>query len=98
MDKIVVTRHQSLVKYLIEIGLIDNKTKIITHAHPEDVEDMHVIGVLPYWLSSKAGKYTEIQLRLPPDKRNKDLTIAEVKFFANDPKTYVVRECTFGDQ
>lgn len=95
MEKIVVTRHRSLVLYLIELGLIDENTKIIPHAQPDDIRGKHAIGVLPYWLSSKAAKYTELQLRLPFEKRNKELTLDEIKFHSKDPVTYIVTEVPF---
>lgn len=95
MKKVVVTRYKSLVEYLKELKLIDEKTEIISHAHVEDVKGKHVLGVLPLWLSSRAEKITEIQLRLPNEKRGKELTIEEVRFFALAPRTYVVKEIDF---
>jgi len=95
MDKLVVTRHQGLVKHLREIGLIEECTKVVTYAKPEDVIGKHVLGVIPYWLACKAEKYTEIQLRLPSDLRNKELSYDTIKFYANDPKTYIVKEVDF---
>lgn len=95
MDKVVVTRHRSLVLYLIELGLIDKNTRIIPHAQPEDVEGKHALGVLPYWLAARAAKYTELQLRLPFDKRNKELTLDEIKFHSKEPVTYIVKEVPF---
>ena len=62
MEKLVVTRHRDLVQYLIEKGLIDKHTKVISHAKESDVVGKHVIGVLPLWLSCHAGKITEIQI------------------------------------
>jgi len=97
MEKIVITRHQALVLYLIELGLIDETTKVIPHAQSEDVAGKHAIGVLPYWLSSKAEKYTEVQLRLPFSKRNKELTLDEIKFHSKGPMTYKVIKVDFDD-
>ena len=60
MEKLVVTRYQSLVEYMIKIKLIDENTKVITHAKINDVKEKHVLGVLPYWLSCHEKKFTEI--------------------------------------
>jgi len=95
MNKLVVTRHQGLVQYLKEIKLIDEDTKVITYAKPEDVVGCHVIGVLPHWLSSKAEKYTEIQMRLPPELRNRELDYETIKFYASNYSTYIVKEVDF---
>ena len=95
MEKLVVTRYKSLVEYLKKIELIDDNTKIITHAKIEDVENKHVIGVLPYWLSCHTGKFTEIQLRIPSERRGHELTMEEIEFYSLTPKTYEVREVSY---
>lgn len=95
MEKLVVTRYKSLVAYLKKIELIDDSTKIITHAKIEDVQNKHVIGVLPYWLSCHTGKFTEIQLRIPSEKRGHELTIEEIEFYSLTPKTYEIREVSY---
>lgn len=95
MKKLCVTRYSSLVDYLKKLKLIDDNTKVITHARIEDVRNCHVIGVLPYWLSCHSALYTEIQIRVPSEKRGKELSFEEVKFYSGDAKTYTVREVPF---
>jgi len=95
MEKLVVTRYKSLVDYLKKLKLIDNNTKILTRAKIDDVRNKHVLGVLPYWLSAHAGKFTEVQLRIPQEKRGKELTLEEIEFYSLEPKTYEIREVTF---
>ena len=97
MDKIVVTRYKGLVEYLKELKLIEEDTEVTAHATIEEVKDKHVLGVLPLWLSCHAAKITEIQLKLPAEKRGKELTVEEVRFFALSPRTYIVREVAFND-
>ena len=107
MEKLVVTRYKTLVEYLRQKrewwkgtepkSLINESTKILSHAKIADVEGKHVIGVLPYWLSCHTGKFTEIQLRIPSEKRGKELTLEEIEFYALDPKTYQIQEVAFED-
>ena len=97
MEKIVVTRYKGLVQYLQELKLIEEDTEVVAHANIEDVKDKHVLGVLPLWLSCHAAKITEIQLKLPAEKRGKELSVEEVRFFALSPRTYVVKEVAFND-
>lgn len=97
MEKLVVTRYVSLVQYLKEIGLIDNSTKVITRAEIKDVEGKHVLGVLPYWLSCHTGKYTEIQIRVPSERKGKELSLEEIQFYSLEPKTYIIKEIGFDD-
>lgn len=95
MKKIVVTRHRALVEWLLMKKLIDKDTKVIPHAEPEDLRGKHVIGVLPYRLSVYASKYTEIRLRLPVEKRNVELTVEDIKWYAKDYKTYIITRAKF---
>ena len=97
MDKLVVTRYQSLAEYMVKIKLIDKDTKIITHAKIQDVKGKHVLGVIPYWLACHAKKFTEIQLRVPSERKGKELSLEEVEFYSLEPKTYEIREVTFED-
>jgi putative CRISPR-associated protein (TIGR02620 family) len=97
MEKIVVTRYKGLVEYLQELKLIEEETKVVAHANIDDVKGKHVLGVLPLWLSCHAAKITEIQLKLPAEKRGKELSVEEVRFFALSPRTYIVKEVAFND-
>ncbi len=92
MKKLVVTRHKNLVKYLIELGLTTEDTKVLPHAKERDVEGKHVFGVLPYWLSSRAEKFTEVQVRIPRDKIHTELSIEDIRLYSCDPVTYIVKE------
>ena len=92
MKKLVVTRHKNLIVYLKELNLIDEDTKILSHAKERDVKGMHVLGVLPYWLASQAGKFTEVQIRIPREKRGRELTIEDIRLYSCDPITYEVEE------
>ncbi len=98
MEKIVITRHRGLAAYLLAKKLIDADTKVISHAEPHDLKGKHAIGVLPYRLAVHAAKYTEIQLRLPADKRNTELTLEDIKWYAKDYKTYIVIKAKFEEE
>ena len=95
MEKIVVTRYAALVKYMENIGLIAPDTEHIVHAKAHHVEGKHVLGVVPYWLAAHAGRFTEIPMRVPTDRKGCELTLEEVEFYALEPKTYEIREVPF---
>jgi len=97
MEKIVVTRYLSLVEYMKELKMIDDKVKVIPHANVNDVKGKHALGVLPYWLACHTEKFTEIQLRVPSERKGKELTLEEVEFYSLEPKTYQIREVPFED-
>lgn len=96
MTKIIVTRHRALVQYLMKHGYVPEDTEHVTFANPDQIAGKHVYGVLPNWLACHAGMLTEVQLRLPPDKRTVELTIDEVEFYAREPQTFIIKEVKNG--
>ena len=92
--KVVVTRHQALVEYLIELGLITPETPVISHVSPGEVQGKDVIGVLPLSLAKFARSVTEIPLALSPEDRGKELSIERLREIAGKPLTYTVIQHT----
>ncbi len=92
LEQIIVTRHPALVTFLIEKGYTKKNAIHLSHANIEDIEGKHVFGILPLWLACHAAKLTEVQLRLPSEKRGVELSIKDIKFYANNPKTYTIKE------
>ena len=90
--KVVVTRHQALIEYLIELGLITPETPVISHASPDQIKGKDVIGVLPLSLASLAKSITEIPLTLTPEDRGRELSIERLRKIAGNPRTYSVKE------
>lgn len=92
MEMIVVTRHKALYQYLVLKGIVPNGTPCMSHADVPDVRNKHVFGVLPYWLACKTALYTEVQMRIPMDKKGKELSLADLEFYSIKPRTYKVIE------
>lgn len=92
MEKVIVTRHKVLVDHMINMGIISKDTPVIAHATREDIENKHVIGVLPLSLAKYAGAITELPLSIPAELRGKELTLEQLKKFAGEPTTYLVAE------
>jgi hypothetical protein len=88
---IVITRHQALVEYLRELGMVDGNTQVVAHATPELVSGKNVCGVLPHSLSCLTASFTEVPLNLTPEMRGKELTLDEVRKVAGEPVTYKVK-------
>jgi len=91
MTQLIVTRHNGLVEYLKEEGIVGDNVEVIAHASPEAVTGRHVIGVLPHNLSCLTASFTEVPLSLPPGLRGKELTAGDVRKYAGKPATYIVR-------
>src|SRR5690606_29837639 len=92
-QKEVVTRHNAIVDYMREIGLIDETTPVYQHVRASMIEGKHVLGALPLHLMAVAAKVTVIPLRhLPYHLRGQELSLEEVRMYAGPPVTYEVRE------
>ena len=92
MKELIVTRHEGLVEYLKEEGIVGDDVEVISHATPETVTGRHVIGVLPHSLSCLTASFTEIPLKLPVELRGKELTADDVRRYASKAVTYKVTE------
>ncbi len=89
-NTVVVTRHAGLIEYLIEKGIVSKDVEIVAHATSKTVIGKHVVGVLPHSLSSLTLSYTEVPLHLPAELRGRELSLGEVKRYAQPAETYIV--------
>lgn len=91
MTTIIITRHPAYTAYLLEIGLISEGYKVITHATPEDIRGRHVISSgLPNSLASLCRSVTTVPLWVPESLRGVELSVEQVREFAKTPETYRV--------
>jgi len=90
MIDLVVTRHSGLVDFLILEEIVEAGVEVIAHASPEAIKGKHVCGVLPHSLSCLAESFTEVPLFLPAELRGKELTVEDVRKYAQPPVTYRV--------
>lgn len=67
------------------------RDKKMSHASPEDVRGKHVCGVLPHSLSCLCESFTEVPLTLPAELRGVELSLAQVRQYAGEPTTYIIR-------
>ena len=91
-EKIVVTRHKQLIDYLKAKAMIDENIQVFSHVTIKDIKGKHVIGILPFHLACHAAFFTEVPLRIPYDKKNEELSVDEISFYMQEPKTYTIRE------
>lgn len=91
-EKVIVTRHRNLLEYLKLNNLIEQDVEAMSHVTKEDIQGKHVIGILPYYLAAQCEIFTELPLRIPYDKKHTDLTLNEIGFYMQEPKTYIIRE------
>ena len=90
MATVVCTRHESLIQFLKEEGLIEADAQVIAHPTVEDVQGNDVIGILPINLAALTNSFTHIPLDLPFELRGKELTISQFRQFCGKPVTYKV--------
>jgi len=90
MSQVVITRHQGLVDYLIDQGIVSNDVSVIAHATPDQITGRDVVGVLPLNLAVLARSVTVIPLDLPQDLRGAHLSKDQVAQYAGQPRRFSV--------
>lgn len=88
--KVLVTRHEALIEYFSNMGIIFDK--VITHATPEDITGNDVWGVLPLHLASLADTVTTIDMNLPVEMRGKELSLTDVETYFTGMSTYQIKK------
>lgn len=92
MEKLIVTRHKALVKYLEEKGLVDKGTIVVEHASADDVKGKEVIGVLPMGLAALAESVTVVDMDVPADKRGKELDLEDIYLYVTGIRKYKIKK------
>jgi putative CRISPR-associated protein (TIGR02620 family) len=91
MEKIVVTRHQNVVQWLVKYGHVEPDVQVIAHANYKDIKNKEVFGVLPMFLAHAAGCVHHIDLnKLPAEKRGQELSVAEMEEYGAFLQSYKV--------
>jgi len=92
LEPVIVTRHEALTEYLVEMSIAPAGAEVIPHAGADDVRGRHVIGVLPLHLAALTASLTVVPLDIPREMRGVELTLEQVREMAGDPVTYTVTE------
>lgn len=93
MEKVIVTRHQALVEYIIDQKLAPEGTPVYTHVNPQDIEGKHVLGTLPFHLAlNYPARITVIPFTIPQELKGKEIGLEDLKKIAGTPKTVEVKE------
>ena len=91
MQKLVVTRHQGAVDWLVRHGHVGPDVDVVAHATADNVAGKDVFGVLPLHLAAVAGRVNSIDLpNLPADRRGTDLSADDMDAFGAVLTGYVV--------
>lgn len=90
---VVVTKHDALLDYLIEQGIVPAGTQRRDYVKPRDVAGKHVVGHIPYHLAQYARCVTSIIISIPSQRRGLRLTLDEIREYAQEPQTFrVIRD------
>ena len=90
MIDLIVTRHKALVAYLIEIGLADKTTPVVSHVtDPDMLTGKVVCGVLPLPLAYRAGAVITVPLALEYADRGHELSLERLREIAGRPEATV---------
>ena len=91
MKDVVVTKHPAFVEYAKELGVVAGEPTVIAHAVPAVIAgNIVVTSGLPLHLAELAETVTTIPLNLPAELRGQELTIEQMREFAEPPATFKV--------
>lgn len=79
--KLIVTQHPTLVKCLVESGLVSPEVPIVGHVTSSELTGKIVYGNLPVHLASAADYVVDIPLIVPAKFVGHELTAAEIRQF-----------------
>ena len=92
MEKIIVTRHSSVEKYIRIKGMVPSGTPCFPSVSPQFVEGKHVYGIIPFSLAAKCELFTEIKITLRRGIKNEELSEQELEACVKEVRTYRVNE------
>ena len=92
MKTLVVTRHDALVDFLLQEGLIPYDYERLEHVEEEDIRGRVVVGVLPMHLAAAASMVYVVDLDIPKEKRGMELTTEEVRMYFRGLNCYVTKK------
>jgi hypothetical protein len=84
---LVVTQHSGLVEYLSELGLVDENTKVMTHASIQDIQGKNVCAALPDTMSCFYEVYTNGPWFISDELRGKEFSFQEIQKFIGSPQS-----------
>ncbi len=93
---LVVTRHEGLLDYLKESGLISDDVIVKDHVTKEDVFNKHVCGILPTDLAAYAASITVVPMDIPKHRRGVELGLPELRCYVTGAsRRFIVTEVDY---
>ena len=77
--QLVVTDEPAIAEYLVECGVAEPGVRVVESASVEDVRGINVAGDIPVYLAAHARSITSVHMGDVPRKRNKKLTLKQVR-------------------
>lgn len=92
--EVIVSNHDNLKEFLEKEGVIDEDAEIdvIREATSGNIGKKRVAGILPMHLSCLTKTFTEVALRVPPEKRGESLSSGDLAQYSSGIQTYTVRK------
>lgn len=92
MEKIIVTRHSAVEKYIRGNNLVPKDTKCYPTVTKEFVKGKHVYGIVPFSIAAEAELFTEVKITIRKGVKSKELSLEELQGCVKEVQTYVVKK------
>lgn len=94
MEKLIVTKHPEIEKYLKESGAVPADTPCVSYIGAEYAMGKWLYGIVPLDVAANAYRYTEVKITLPRGIPPESLGYERIKACIKYIKTFVVKEIT----
>lgn len=94
MEKLIVTKHPEIERYLKETGIVPADTPCVSYIGADYAMGKWIYGVVPLEVAANAYRYTEVKITFPRGIPVSDLPYEKVKSCIKYVKTFQVTEIT----
>lgn len=92
MEKIIVTRHKSVERYLKEKEIVPGYTPCYPYISKNFAKGKHIYGIVPMEIAEACEKFTEVKITLPRGKKAESITLDELESCVKSVRTYIITE------
>lgn len=92
MEKIIVSKHESVEKYLKEQEIVPGYIKRYPFVNEDFAKGKHIYGIVPMNIAALAGKFTEVKITLHHSEKYKEVSASRINAQVKNVRTYIVTE------
>lgn len=92
MEKLIVTKHPAIERYLKRRGIVPEDTPVISYIGPEYAIGKWLYGSVPLNVAAAAYRFTEVKVTLPRSIPLENMSDEKIESCIKYVKTFQVKE------